>query len=329
MHNSVKVTIVTAFYNRLASVQRTLESLARQSYLDYEVIVFDDCSTDGTSVAIDEFVSSENAEKFRIIRPERNIGMTAGFIAAIGSARGKYIAIQGAGDVSLPRRLEAQVKFLDNNPDVCLVGCHYRNIVEDISRFRVRTPDAADMSIAQLIENNVFSHGEVMFRKEAYVACGGYRIAFRYSQDIDLWLRMRRLGNFATVPEILYDRYVQKDGVTYNVNKFPIQARYGLLARRIALMNPEEAESILDGLSDEKLLKLIPLDDPELQQRFAKSLLTMAIWGNPYGARSAAATLIKSPTRRFVLRMLSLALDGPMKPIVQFAVDRASGMRSL
>ncbi|WP_194842863.1 glycosyltransferase family 2 protein [Agrobacterium sp. MA01] len=152
-------------------MQRTLESLARQSYLDYEVIVFDDCSTDGTSVAIDELAQKI---KFRIIRPERNIGMTA----VHRSSLWKYIAIQGAGDVSLPRRLEAQVKFLDNNPDVCLVGCHYRNIVEDISRFRVRTPDAADMSIAQLIENNVFSHGEVMFRKEAYVACGGTGLRF-------------------------------------------------------------------------------------------------------------------------------------------------------
>ena len=149
---------------------------------------------------------------------------------AIKWAKGEYIAIQGSGDVSYAKRLEYQKNFLDENPDVGIVGSHYENFVETSGVCRLRTPDANTATVQSLIKKNVFTHGEVMFRKEVYEKAGGYRAEFIFCQDYDLWLRMSNHCRFGTVPKLLYRRHVDFDGVSYKPEKFIAQTRYMIIA---------------------------------------------------------------------------------------------------
>ena len=147
-------------------------------------------------IKIKEFVKKADDPRLIPIYHEENIGFVAGLLDAISKARGEYIAIQGSGDVSMPARIEKQKNLLDAHPEVGIVGCHYENYVQTSGVVRKRTPNANDTTLGSLLDQNVFTHGEVMFRKSTYEKAGGYRPQFTFCQDYDLWLRMIRHAVF-------------------------------------------------------------------------------------------------------------------------------------
>lgn len=89
-------------------------------------------------------------------------------IDAISRTQSKYIAVHGSGDVSLQTRLEKQAALLEARPEIGLVGCYYTNIVEEHYLRRPRRPQAEGMTLERLLKGNVFSHGEVMYRRDVY-----------------------------------------------------------------------------------------------------------------------------------------------------------------
>ncbi len=210
------VSIVSCFYNRANYVKRSVDSLLKQTYSNIEILLVDDGSTDNT---LDELVSYKDP-RIRLIRHE-NKGLVRALRAAIASSQGELIAIHGSGDISLPQRIEMQVGLLIKNSDIGVVGCYMRdfNIVKNNWDNICRTIEEDQLS--QLITENPFSHGEVMFRRSCYEQVGGYREFFEFSQDRDLWLRMAPVTRFAVVPEILYER----DAVEGSVTKVPSKAR--------------------------------------------------------------------------------------------------------
>ncbi|MCY1648415.1 glycosyltransferase [Caulobacter sp. SL161] len=274
-----RVTVITGYYNRGALLDRTLQSLLDQTYPNLEIIVFDDCSPDDTAERLKTY-AARNDPRLKIIQHETNMGFTRGMINAISQASGEYIAVQGSGDVSTPDRIAEQAAVLNSRPEVGVVGSHYDNIVEQAGIARTRTPNANSMSLDRLVLGNVFSHGEVMFRRSAYDKAGGYRPEFKYCQDYDLWLRMIKVCEFYTVPRVLYNRYVQFSGVSYDPEKASIQMRYSILARRMALAPEVDAEAMFKCLSDAGPAALIPASDRELQRRIFKAALRSIVWGD-------------------------------------------------
>ncbi|MDZ7835004.1 MAG: hypothetical protein U5K84_06360 [Alkalibacterium sp.] len=85
---------------------------------------------------------------------------------------------------------------------------------------------------SQLLSSNLFTHGEVMYRKSLYEKIGGYREFFMFTQDYDLWLRMSINTSFQIVEEVLYRRYVLDDGVSGSLEKQTLQRYFGEMARQ-------------------------------------------------------------------------------------------------
>jgi glycosyltransferase involved in cell wall biosynthesis len=307
-----RVSVITGYYNRRDHLEPTIRSILDQSFTDLELLVFDDCSPDGSSERLQELVAEFADPRLKPILHQTNKGFTRGMIDAIAQAQGEYIAVQGSGDISLPTRIEKQVALLDARPEVGAVGCHYTNVVAESGVRRERTPNADGATLETLIAENVFSHGEVMFRRSVYEQAGGYRAPFVNSQDIDLWLRMVRHARLATVPEQLYDRYVRMDGVSYAPKKFAVQARYSMLARRFARMAPAEAEAALARLAAEGPLALVPHDDPELQRRYIRSTLRSIVWGATKEAEQLARNFVASRPKRTALLLAARVLGSPM-----------------
>jgi glycosyltransferase involved in cell wall biosynthesis len=320
-----RVSVVTSYYNRRDFLEPTIRSILDQSFTDLELLVFDDCSPDGTGERLMELVEEIGDPRLKPILHERNKGFTRGMIEAIARTRSEFIAVQGSGDISLPERIAKQVALLDAEPGIGAVGCHYTNVVAENGARRPRTPDAGNATMDSLIRENVFSHGEVMFRRSVYDLAGGYRAPFVNSQDIDLWLRIIRHARLGTVPEQLYERYVRMDGVSYAPKKFAVQARYSMLARRFARMPSEQAEAELARLAEHGPLVLVPHEDPELQHRYVLSVLRSIVWGatdeacelargfvaNPLKRTGliAAAKVLGTPVARPVLRMVQKSFD--------------------
>lgn len=223
------VSIVTVYYNRCNSVDKSVASLLNQTYDNFEIIVVDDGSTDGTR----ERLRSFSDPRLRLVE-QVNSGFTKAIRAGIAVARGSLIAVHGSGDVSLPQRIERQVEAMEARPDVVVVGCHVQGARIGRSGYvQVATPNGLAFG-PSLLKHNLFAHGEVMFRRSTYDACGGYRSFFRLAQDIDLWLRMSVHGGYHIVEEVLYTRENSSNGVSANPEKVFLQKKYSEFARQCA-----------------------------------------------------------------------------------------------
>lgn len=302
-----KVSIICGYYNRPNLVRRTLDGIREQTFGDFEALVFDDASTDETADTISEIISSYKDSRFRLIRHERNVGFTRGLINAINQCRGEYIAIHDSGDVSLPRRLERQVSTLDEQPGLVVTGCHYINCVEETGLTRVRRPNANGLTPEDVRRDSTFTHGEVMYRAAAYHQAGGYRAAFRYSQDNDLWQRMIQIGQFGTVPEILYKRYVQLDGISYKPSTFAQQAAYYALGKRLAAGNGQ-LELLRELERGVNIFDVVSLNSPDIQRTIVRGVARAIAFGSLRQAREIATSYVTSrTTKQGLLTALSLA----------------------
>lgn len=226
----MKVSAVTVYYNRGDQVEESIRSLLDQTHEDLEIIAVDDGSTDDTLERLQSF----RDKRLRVIS-HSNRGFTASIIEAVKISTGEAIAVHGSGDISFPDRIRRQAELLASRPDVGVVGCLVENVNLVTGRKAVygKLIDS-EPALDQLLRGNVFTHGEVMFRRSVYDAAGGYRPLFKFSQDYDLWLRMAPLTRFALVREVLYRRFTLPDGVSASYEKRIVQQYLAELARQCA-----------------------------------------------------------------------------------------------
>jgi glycosyltransferase involved in cell wall biosynthesis len=198
---SPTVSVLLPAHNAARTLGAAVGSLLRQSLRDFELIVLDDGSTDGTA----KVLAAINDERLRVLREDRNRGLVAALNSGIDAARGAYIARMDADDIAHPRRLEMQVSFLRAHPEVGICGTWFR--LSGGGRLkRVRTPTAHDAIAAALFFRSAFGHPTVMFRR-AFLAATGlrYRPSARHAEDFDLWVRARDLTRLANLPSYLLD----------------------------------------------------------------------------------------------------------------------------
>lgn len=200
------VSIICGYYNRKENLVNSIQSVLDQSYGNFEVIVFDDCSNDGTRELLETF----NDSRLVLLKHEMNIGFTKGIIHAISHAKGEYIAIHGAGDISLRERIEKQVELLELDNSIGIVGC----LIEESSKegTRITTPFRNGRS-------DYFTHGEVMYRRNLYYMAGGYNPLLKYGQFSPLKAEILKLSKAGYVDEVLYKRIHFDNGVSKNNSK--------------------------------------------------------------------------------------------------------------
>jgi glycosyltransferase involved in cell wall biosynthesis len=284
-----KVTVITGYYNRAHALEATIDSIMKQSFEDFEFIVFNDKSTDNTRETLCDIEKKYDDPRLVIINHEENKGFVQGMIDAISMATGKYICVQGSGDVAHHDRLKFQFELLEKRLDVGVVGCFYENYVEDKNITRVRRKVADEITMKDLMDENIFSHGEVMYRKNIYDGVGGYRPEFINCQDQDLWFRMIKVTKFATVPKLLYRRFIRFDGVSYDPRSFLRQTRYSILSCELATLPIVEQENCLANLRLKGIDEIINLKSFKEQKIIVKAVLRSLVWGE----RNAATSLVR------------------------------------
>lgn len=322
-----RVSVITGFYNRGPLLERTIESILNQTFNDFELVVFDDQSTDDSAMRLAELAARYQDARFRYVIHERNKGFVRGLREAIAGTTGEYIAIQGSGDASLPIRLERQAELLDARPEVGVVGGWYFNVQEDQGTRRLRKPDADSATFESLLQRNIFSHGEVMMRRSVHDSVGGYRTAFKFAQDIDLWLRVAKVSRFATVPEPVYDRYVQFDGVSYVPQKTVTQLCYAFAARRLALLSEGEEAAACARIEAEGPAAIVSADDPVVQRHLTLAATRMILFGSPSAGVELAHEHIVSTLWRNVLVTFGSVVGSPLSAPLTPLVRRIAGIR--
>lgn len=194
-----RVTVLLPAYQGMPYVTEAVESVLRQSYRHFQLLVLDDGSTDGTAEALDGYRADP---RFRLERLEHG-GMAAALNHGLAVATTEYVARMDADDRCEPGRLSAQVAFLDAHPEVDVVGTAYRPLDADGRPGEGRPVLRTDADLRRLLHLvSPFVHGSVMFRREVVVAAGGYDGEYWPAEDYHLWCRLG--GGFANLPEVLY-----------------------------------------------------------------------------------------------------------------------------
>ena len=229
MNERPEVSVVMSVYNGAAQLRETVDSILSQEGVSLEFIIVNDGSTDESPQILDEYAQRD--PRIRILHQE-NQGLTKALIAGCAAATGDYIARQDVGDISLPDRLRKQVARIKQSTDIVLVSCgtrfvgpgdeHLYDSVQD-----VESAESALMSLDLGQIRGVSSHGSTLFSRACYEKVGGYRQAFYFAQDLDLWIRLVEQGRYVAMPEILFQASVTLGGISgvYRKEQLAIAAK--------------------------------------------------------------------------------------------------------
>jgi len=255
-------------YNGERFLRKAIDSILAQSYQDFEFLIINDASTDTTQDILNEYAAKDS--RIHVINNEVNIGLTASLNKGLAVAKGQFIARMDADDISLPSRFKKQVRFLQENPVVLVVGSWIAYIDENdketmkVIKFPLYSQEISHLLINKI--NNNIAHSAAMFRKKEILTLGGYRTLFVRSQDYDLWLRLSECGDvFANLPEKLLLHRVHKDAISVKAQvdqaRSAIFAWYGAVHRRRGEADPEKQFDSLPDLAD--LAELVAANTPE------------------------------------------------------------------
>lgn len=206
--DSPRVSVVITTYNEEAFIRDALESILEQTLSDFEIVVVDDGSEDSTRDILAEY---EDSERIQIFYSE-HVGRSGALNTAIVEARGEYIAVVDPDDISAENRLEAQAAYLDNHPDVGIVGSAYvaKNQIRSESYIREYPTD--DATIRQAMAKYIpIPHSSMMARREALIQAGLYDGTRKSIVDLDLMIRVAVDWKVANLSEPLITRSIREE----------------------------------------------------------------------------------------------------------------------
>lgn len=239
------VTILLATRDGARFLPEALDGIDGQSYRPLELVAVDDGSTDATGEILRAFAADR--AWVRLLRAE-GVGAAGARAIAFESARGALIAIHDDDDWSRHDRIERQVAYLAEHPDVGVVGSAAEIIDaggKTLAPYRVPLEEA---QIQRVIKRaSPFVHGSVLLRREAYEAAGGFRAPFRCAEDYDLFLRVPRRFALANLPEPLY-RWRLHGGNSF-MRQREKHLEYQAIARAFAAERDERGTDSVDLLA--------------------------------------------------------------------------------
>jgi glycosyltransferase involved in cell wall biosynthesis len=197
------VSVHMPVYNARRFLTQAVESILGQSFGDFEFLIVDDGSTDGSGEMLERFAARDG--RIRLTRRE-NRGITRTRNEALAVAAGEFFAVMDADDVSLPARFERQVAYLRAHADCVAVGSRVLLIDGDGAPIREMSEMTAHAEIDALHfagRGGAITHPASMMRRAALVDIGGYRDGFETAEDLDVFLRLAERGQLANLPDVL------------------------------------------------------------------------------------------------------------------------------
>lgn len=228
-----RISVLLPVLNGERYLHEAITSIVTQDYRDFELIVLDDGSTDGTWQVAEEWARRDS--RIVLLRNERNIGISASLNKCLAASRGEYIARQDGDDISEPGRLSAEVDVLDARPDVVLVSMNYHVADHNGKILQTTRRDYPPELLEYLLHfsNVIGGHTQVMYRRDAIVAAGAYNEALRASLDYELWTRMIRLGRFVVLPQAGMRYRIHEERITVRENSLQVRESWNITRRML------------------------------------------------------------------------------------------------
>lgn len=183
-----EISIIMSVYNGEDYLAETIESVIAQTFKNWELIVINDCSTDGTGALLESFAKKD--ERIKVHTNEVNLRLPKSLNKAISLSCGKYIARMDADDICLPNRFEKQYKFMEENREVDLSSCRFltlKNGVYASGGCGGRCDN--DALKAMLLVMNPILHPGVIAKAEVLKKIN-YDETLTCTEDLELWTRL-------------------------------------------------------------------------------------------------------------------------------------------
>jgi glycosyltransferase involved in cell wall biosynthesis len=178
------VSVLLAVHNDASHVEAAVESVLRQTLDDFELVVVDDASTDGTSALLSKY------EQLVVLRNDEQLGLAASLNRGLDTAQGRYVARLDSDDVALPHRLERQVAHIRSNGRLAVVGSAVVDVNEHDERGRTHVMPSGPTPLRwHALFSSPFFHPTVLVDREALDGLR-YDPEFLESEDYDLWTRL-------------------------------------------------------------------------------------------------------------------------------------------
>lgn len=247
---SPAVSVIMSVYNGARFLGPAIESVLAQTHRDFEFLIVDDGSSDGTAAILQDYACGDS--RIRLILRE-NRGLVASLNELVHEARAPLLARMDADDLCLPSRLEKQVAFMHARPEYGVVGTWTLDIDEHGTRYPLKGHDHPEThaGFLEAIEKDrpLLCHPAVMMRRAVVLSVGGYHAAFRHCEDYDLWLRLASVTKIGNLPErLLRYRHYPEQVSSRHVTEQQIGAATAKIAYRERLAGRPDPTAKLGAL---------------------------------------------------------------------------------
>lgn len=210
--DEIIVTVLMPVFNGEKYLVQAIDSILSQTYKNFEFLIIDDGSTDKSIKIIKKYKDP----RIRLVRNKKNIGLIKTLNKGLSLARGKYIARMDCDDISLPKRLEKQVRFMEQHPDIGVCGTALKLINKNVTWYYPTDPDFFK---CKLLFTCCIAHPTVMFRKSV-IENMKYR-KYEHAEDYYLWVTLSEKTKMATLPDVLlkYRLHPNQISKKYNIQQ--------------------------------------------------------------------------------------------------------------
>ena len=251
-------------HNALLHLDEAIESITCQTFTDFEFVILDDASTDGSTERLREWSAKE--PRIRLLEVKQNLGPALSSQRVAQAALAPIVARMDADDIAYPDRLRQQFEALEANPNAGVVGCLCDIIASGGQKIRGAEP----WKLIRPTPLVPFVHGATMYRQSVFDRVGGYRQACIYWEDHDLITRMALVSDVLVIPKSLYQVRQSSGSTRFNAQLDSFGGALDLMYRcldRLAL-----------GQSYEDVLEQQVPPDGKFDPRVFISLGAISLW---------------------------------------------------
>ena len=237
-----QVSILMPVYNAKNYLKESIESILNQTFSNFEFIIIDDASNDGSLVIIDFYKQRDS--RIKVFSNPCNLGIIDNLNKGIQNISTDYIARMDADDIAFPDRIEQQIKFLEENPNISVLGT---NMIQIDHNSKIIKPIILS-SESLLIKWNLFfwnpiAHPTVMIRSSLIEDIGGYNKNFLHIEDYELWLRASEKYDFYNLNKVLLYYRVHSTNISVSFENEQIESFKSLSKNYISKLIDEEVDS--------------------------------------------------------------------------------------
>jgi glycosyltransferase involved in cell wall biosynthesis len=324
-----RVSVTMASYNHHSYVRAAIESVLAQSFQDFEICVTDDGSTDGTA----DVLRAIDDPRLSVVGFPINRGACLAMNASIGRARGEYVAILNSDDVFMPEKLEKQVQFLDEHPEIGAVFAFPSFIDENgmaVSEaesfyrglFRVENRPRHEWLRHLFFAGNVFCHPTVLIRRRCYDDVGLYSPALAQLPDYEMWIRLLGKYDVHVLPQQLIGFRVLKGQANASAPRAEVRVRVQWEMTRLLARYLEFDDALLLSIFPEIPVPALMRKPQGWTGRLAQRALVRVLGRNTEaGGDGAFATAQELPPRPLAWYLGELALAVGKPAHVVFGLD--------